>query len=201
MSQLAKTLGILAVAALTLPMAGDQLKQSQILKGDICSLQGSQAEGRVETSGQIERVGRQYLISSGGCYLTIDRLRRAVEPGEVYTVQGILYGSELQDVELKQTARSIAFDAEGNVISPPKKVIPLQTLKVEAKCLNQRHRPQSIPLGCQMAKKYTSLINGESIYAFHTLEVTHTGRSCASFNLTSNQSIATEVIIDKCPTY
>lgn len=200
MPQFAKTLGVLALAAFILPMAGDQLKQSQILQGDICSIQGSLAEGRVETSGQIERVGHQYLISSGGCHLTIDRLRQAVEPEEVYTVQGILYGSELQDAEITQNARSIAFDATGSVISS-EEVIPLQVLKVQDVCLNQNYRPQAIPLGCQAAQRYTSVLEGDFIYALHTQEVAHTGRSCAFFKLTSDPSIATEVTIDQCPTY
>lgn len=198
--RIARTLMALAIASFTLPMAGDQLKKSQILQGDICSIQQAAAEGRVEVSGQIEQVGRQYLISSGGCYFTLDRLREAVNPGEVYTVQGVLFGSELQDVELTQSARSIAFDTQGDLISNTE-VIPLEVLETQAACLDQSYRPKAIPLGCQPALRYESILGEEAIYALQTQENKHQGRSCAFFNLTSNPSIATEVIIDQCPTY
>jgi hypothetical protein len=198
--RIARTLLVLAVASFTLPMAGDQLKQSQILRGDICSIQQATDKGRVEVSGQIERVGRQYLISNGGCYLTLDRLRKAVNPGEVYTVQGVLFGSELQDVELTQSTHSIAFDAQGGVISSTE-VIPLEILETQSVCLDQSYQPKTVPLGCQRALRYQSLLGEEAIYALQTQETNHEGRSCAFFNLTSNPSIATEVIIDQCPTY
>jgi hypothetical protein len=196
MSNIAKTLGVLAVALFTLPMAGDQLKESHVIQGDICALQQAGTRGRVETSGQIQRVGRQYLISSGGCSLDIDWVDEAFEDGGVYTLNGVMFGGQLQDVEISQRASSVALDAEGGVIST-QRTVPLSTLKERSTCLDSRYQPSTWPIGCQRAKAYINL-NGEIVYALSKKEVPHLGPTCAVFDMTASPKVATRVTLIGC---
>lgn len=196
MSNIAKTLGVLAVALFTLPMAGDQLKESHVIQGDVCALQQAGTRGRVETSGQIQRVGRQYLISSGGCSLDIDWVDEAFEDGGVYTVQGVMFGGQLQDVEISQRASSVALDAEGGVIST-QRVLPEHALRIQKTCLDRRYRPATWPLGCQEAHAY-QFLNQEMIYGLSQEVIPHEGPTCAFFTLTADRRVATQVTLDSC---
>jgi hypothetical protein len=196
MSNIAKTIGVLALALFTLPMAGDQLKESHVTPGDVCGLQQAQSQGRVETSGRIQRVGRQKLITNGGCTLELKDFYEPFTDGDVYTVQGVLFGDQLQDVEISQNANSIALDEEGEVIST-QRVLPEHALIIQRTCLNRRYRPAAWPLGCQPAHAY-QYIDQEVIFGLSQEIIPHEGPTCAFFTLTADRRVATQVTLDSC---